>query len=493
MLYKLRRWLIIDQMQTSRQVQAKLKQLPDQPGVYFHKDKAGQIIYVGKAAVLKNRVRQYFQKSRNRDPKTEALVAEIYDIEWVTVETEIDALFLEAELIKRYKPRFNIALRDDKSDLFVRIDIKSDHPTVSTTHRPLDDGAEYIGAFQSAFLVRRALKYLRRAFPYDEKVSKGKRVSLNYHIGLSPGLEQGKTTLEEYRANIRKLSSYLRGNRVELTKQVEKEMKQAASQRDFELAAKLRNQLMAMRELKKQIIFSDKEFMDISKDQALNGLVDLLQLKGAPHRIEGYDISHMGGRDTVASMVVFVNGIPDKKEYRKFKSRIPGNDDFAHMREVISRRFSGRNLERWPKPDLLLIDGGKGQLSSVKQVLQDMKIDIPAIGLAKRQETIIRAIPAEKGFDFEEILLPRTSHIIKLLQRIRDESHRFAVSYHSTLKTARQTKSVLEEISGIGPTTRKKLLRKFGSVKGIKEANRGDITELVGPSKAKLVADHLAM
>ena len=170
-------------MQISDKISKKLKLLPAEPGVYFHKDVQGHIIYVGKAAILKNRVRQYFQNSRMRDIKTEALVAEIDDVEWVTVETEIDALFLEAELIKRYKPRFNIALRDDRSDLFVRIDLKSDHPTVSTTHRPLDDGAEYIGAFQSAGSVMRALKYLRRAFPYDEKPSRPVGVSLDYHLG----------------------------------------------------------------------------------------------------------------------------------------------------------------------------------------------------------------------------------------------------------------------------------------------------------------------
>lgn len=472
-------------------VKEKLAKLPAQPGVYFHKSKSGEIIYVGKAAILKNRVRQYFQESRNRDLKTEALVAEVVDIEWITVDSEIDALFLEAELIKRYKPRYNIALRDDKSDIFIRVDLKSEHPTVSTTHRPLDDGAEYIGSFQSAYLVRRALKYLRRAFPFDEKRSSSKRVSLDYHIGLSPGLEEGKTTLEEYRANIRKLMSYLKGNRVQLTKQIEKEMKLAAQAKEFEKAARLRNQLTAMRQLQTQIIFSDREFMDLSKDQAMNGLVDLLDLRGAPHRIEGYDISHMSGTDTVASMVVFANGIPDKKEYRKFKSRIPGNDDFTHMHEVISRRFSGRNIERWPKPDLLLIDGGKGQLGSAKRALKELGVNIPAIGLAKKQEIIIRAYETDKGYDFEEVWLPKTSHIVKLLQRIRDESHRFAVSYHSTLKTKRQTASMLDEIPGIGPITRKKLLRAFGSLRAASTASEAELIAAVGSSKAKILLPYI--
>ena len=171
--------------------------------------------------------------------------------------------------------------------------------------------------------------------------------------------------------------------------------------------------------------------------------------------------------------------------------RVPGNDDFAHMREVVSRRFAGRNLERWPKPDLLLIDGGKGQLSSALSVLQELQIDIPTIGLAKRMETIIRAQPNATGYEFEEILLPKSSHVIKLLQRIRDESHRFAVSYHSSLKTTRQTKSILEDIPGVGPATRKKLLRTFGSIKGIKEADDNSLKQTIGAAKAKIVIDYL--
>ena len=227
--------------------------------------------------------------------------------------------------------------------------------------------------------------------------------------------------------------------------------------------------------------------MDISKDQALNGLVDLLNLKGSPYRIEGYDISHMSGRDTVASMVVFTNGIPDKKEYRKFKMRTPGNDDFGHMRETLSRRLSGRNLESWPKPDLILIDGGKGQLSSALAVLEEKQISIPAIGLAKRRELIIQR--TEEGF--KEVELPKTSHVIKLLQRIRDESHRFAVSYHSTLKTKRQTASLLEEIPTIGPATRKKLIKTFGSLQGVMQARDWELEKVVGEKKAILLKQYL--
>lgn len=468
-------------------IERKLTDLPKNPGVYFHKSKTGEIIYVGKAAVLRNRVRQYFQKSRIRDPKTDALVQEIADIEWIEVDTELDALFLEAELIKRYKPRFNIALRDDKSDLFVRIDMKSNHPTVTYTRRPLDDGADYYGPFQNPGLVRRAMKLLRRVFPYDTTAPQSKKVSLDYHIGLSPGLEEGKTPLDEYRGNLKLLVQYLKGNRVAIIRELEKEMKEASKDKYFEKAAVLRNQVTALKQLKQQVVFSDKEFMDISKDQGLNGLQELLDLNGAPYRIEGYDISHMSGTDNVASMVVFTNGIPNKKEYRKFKMRLKGNDDFGHMREVISRRFSGKNLETWPKPDVLLIDGGKGQLSSALEVLNEKGINIPAIGLAKRYERIIRRHNGE----FQEIDLPKTSHVLKLLQRIRDESHRFAVSYHSTLKTKRQTASALDDIPTIGPQTRKKLLKTFGSVRGIMQARDFELEKTVGTKKAQLLRQYL--
>lgn len=469
-------------------IEKKLAELPNKPGVYFHKNKKGNLIYVGKAANLKNRVRQYFQDStlssaRVNAPKTVFHIKAIADIDWVVTDTEVDALFLEAELIKRYKPKYNLALRDDKSNSYVRVDIKSSHPTVIMTRRPLDDGAEYFGPYIDSGQVRRALKHLRRAFPYDTKKSTSRRVTLDHHIGLSPGLEEGKTSLEDYRKNLRKLMSYLRGNRTQIMKEIEKDMKQASIDQDFESAAQLRNQLYSLKGLKKQVVFGDKEYIDISKDQALNGLQELLDLKGAPMRIEGYDISHQQGTNNVASMVVFTNGIPDKAEYRKFKMRIPGNDDFAHMKEVITRRFSGRNLEKWPKPDLVLIDGGKGQVGSALSILKEKGINIPIIGLAKRFETII--VP--KGNDYDEIVLGVDSNITKLLQRIRDESHRFAVSYHSTIKTKAQTRSELEEIPGIGTATRKKLVRSLGSLRAVKEATESQLSDVIGQSKAKTV------
>jgi excinuclease ABC subunit C len=627
-------------------LEKKLKELPNQPGVYFHKSKSGEIIYVGKAAILKNRVRQYFQNSRDMDTKTRALVAEIADTDWITVESEIDALFLESEMIKRYMPRYNILLRDDKSQLFVRINTRDPYPHIAFTRRPLDDGAEYFGPYYNGWAVRKALRYLRHIFPYSTHEHMPKRVCLQYHLGLCPGVEEQKISSADYKKTLRKLMMYLKGERVKLVKQLGLEMKTAASQHDFETAAARRNQIRDLRELQKQIVFGDREFMDISKDRALAGLQELLGLPNAPRRIEGYDISHMSGTNNVASMVVATNGLADKAQYRKFKMQIPGNNDFAHMHEVISRRFSGRHND-WPTPDLLLIDGGKGQLGAALRALKELGQAIPAIGLAKRLEEIViskdwleemvssqvlsqisssgqtalstttappsktsphistadatrppnssvtaslrsrgdlgvgepiavlpsgkvnknasvetpsalplqstaigsptfqqlseqreavagkfggqgaseesggveagpvtagvsgntdsskveKAISAREALqkrlpahslltesdDFYVVLLPRDSHIVKLLQRIRDESHRFAVSYHTHLKRQRQTASDLDEIPGVGPITRKKLVQSFGSLRGVKEATRQQLESVLGPSKAAII------
>lgn len=452
------------------------------------KNKKGEIIYIGKAAVLNNRVRQYFQKKNPHDTKTMLLVQDIADLEWITLDSEIDALFLEAELVRRYLPHYNILLRDDKSTSYIRIDYKSAHPTVTVIRRPLDDGAEYFGPYFVASSVSKALRCLRRVFPFSTHTKNiPKRVCLQYHLGLCPGLEENKTSLSDYRKNLKNLTSYLRGNRQKLITQFQKEMELASKNRQFELAVRLRNQLFALKNLSKQIIFSDKEFLDISKDEGLSELAKLLSLEYPPRRIEGFDISHMSGTDNVASMVVFVNGLPLKTEYRKFKMRLPGNDDFAHMREVIRRRLSDKNRKVWGMPNLILIDGGKGQLSAAIGVRDELGLNnVPMIGLAKREEKIILS-----NGGFKIVDLPRSSPVIKLLQRVRDESHRFAVSYHSSLKRTHQTKNALEEINGIGSQTRKKLLRHFGSLRAVITASEQEIATIIGKSKAKLIKSQL--
>ncbi len=488
----------------------KLSKLPSTPGVYFYKNDNAEIIYIGKAANLKNRVRQYFQNSRTRDAKTEALLSDIADVEWTEVETEADALFLEAELVKRYLPTYNILLRDDKSLQFVRIDYKSDYPTVTMVRRPLDDGAEYFGPYINGFAVKRALRYLRRAFPYAiSRPSGQKRANLYYHLGLDPGLEDRRTHLVEYRANLRKLMEYLRGNRVRLMQSIEKDMKTAAKAKQFEKAASFRNQLHCLQALNRQVLFSDRELQDASKDMALVELADLLGLLNPPKRIEGFDISHIQGTDNVSSMVVFMNGLPDKAAYRKFKMRLLGNDDFGHMAETLSRRLRDENVKKWGSPDLILIDGGKGQLSAALNVQEKISKNINTIGLAKREEEIIihkqnslLGIDATKieqrarkfgayvkeSNEYMNIELPKNSHAVKLLQRIRDESHRFAISYHSTLKRNRQTASLLDEIPGLGPVTRKKLIKHFGSTKAALNAEPVQLQQLLGVKRGNQMA-----
>jgi excinuclease ABC subunit C len=481
-------------------IENKLRELPKEPGVYFHKDAKGDIIYVGKAAVLRNRVRQYFQASRNRDPKTEALVAEIADLDWMVVDSELEALFLEAEMIRRYMPRYNILLRDDKALSYIRIDYDSNYPTVTTTRRPLDDGARYYGPYFSTLAVRQALKLLRRVFPFATKrVAGQKRATLHYHLGLDPGLEEGKTALEDYRANLRKLIAIIEGKRTSIIKELERDMKRAAKAKNFEEAARLRNQLFALQNLNKQVIFSDKEFLDIN----------LLSMSAFPRRIEGYDISHMQGTDVVASMVVFTNGVSDKAQYRKFKTKIDHNNDFYNMHETLKRRLSEKNTKAWGLPSLVLIDGGKGQLDAAIQARDEQgRTTIPFIGLAKREEQIVihktksgltlneQTLHQLGGFvsasdDFLLVNVPHNTNLVKLLQRIRDESHRFAVSYHSVLKVKRQTASILDDIPGIGPTTRKKLLRTFGSLRAVNHASLPELEQAIGRQKAHVLQQFL--
>ncbi len=509
-------------------LEAKLKTLPRSPGVYFHKAESGEVIYVGKAAVLRNRVRQYFQGRSDMDVKTLALVAEICDTDWVETESEIDALFLESEMVKRYMPRYNVLLRDDKSQSYVGIDMKSDWPHVRVTRNPLDDGATYYGPFYNGYALKKALRYLRRVFPYYVKPRDDKHGSrLEEQIGLNPPRDWTSAT---YKTNLRKLITYIEGGRVTLTRELEQQMTAAAKQHRFEEAAQLRNKLEHLRELQRKIMFGDREFLDISKDKALSDLVHILGLAGPPRRIEGYDISHHGGVNVVASMVVFTNGVSDRREYRKFKMTKQRNDDTANMHETLKRRFSERNVKAWGLPDLILIDGGKGQL---RAAIAAVGRPIPIISIAKRDEEIIvakqgshcdiaairalmQAAPAgvmvAESQEFFVINLHagqlnagahsrnlRTAHgaqaygdVTKLFQRIRDESHRFAISYHTVLQRGAQTRSALDDIPGIGDATRRKLVRTFGSVRGVRGATLAQLEAAAGPARARVLRDYFS-
>ena len=404
----------------------KLKELPAQPGVYFHKNSDGEIIYVGKAAVLKNRVRQYFQNTV-KDPKTTALVAEIYDTDWITVDTEMDALFLESEMIKRYMPRWNILLRDDKTVSYIRISMQNEVPYVSFTRTPVDDGAKYIGPFYGKVAIEKALRTLRRVFPYYTKPYRGKK-TLDTDLGLTPGIEVGKCTAADYKRNLRKLIKYLEGGRTTLMRELEKTMTKAAEAGNFELAAEARDQLFGLKELEKKIVFSDKEFLDISSDQALADLQKMLGLSAPPRRIEGYDISHQSGTNAVGSMVVFINGASARDEYRKFKLRGEGSDDLKSMVEVLTRRLKHKE---WGLPDLIILDGGITQVNAILPIVAPF--EIPVIG---RDKSGNHSKSAEVNIivDGKIVKLDKTSHIARLIARIDEEAHRFAITYHTLLK-----------------------------------------------------------
>ena len=433
-------------------------------------------------------------------------------------------------MVKRYMPRYNILLRDDKSQTFVRIDMKSEWPCVCFTRNPADDGADYFGPYYNAFAVKKALRYLRKIFPYYTKPPKiGGRPDLDSHIGLSP---KPGTTSAEYKATLRKLIKYFEGGRKTLAQEIERDMKTAAGLHDFETAASLRNKLRDLGELQRRIMFGDREFLDISKDRALSDLKDLLNLPKIPVRIEGYDISHMGGTNVVASMVVFTNGVSDRAQYRKFKTKIEQNNDTYNMNETLQRRLSAKNLKAWGAPDLLLIDGGKGQLDAAIRAMEVSGVKYPIFSIAKREEEIIvhktrsnidtsiikslidqptEGVFVESSGDYYVVnlhagqrnasshsknlrgapLVNAYSDVVKLFQRIRDESHRFAVSYHTVLKRQKQTASSLEEIPGIGPATRKKLIKTFGSLRSLKSASAEQIAAVIGESKAKSIAPYL--
>ncbi len=408
----------------------KLNKLPASPGVYFHKNAEGEIIYVGKAAVLKNRVRQYFQKS-HKDVKTEALVREIFDTDWIIVDTEMDALFLESEMIKRYMPKWNILLRDDKTVSYVRITMNEEVPYITFTRNPVDDKATYIGPFYGKSAVEKAVRSLRRIFPYYVKPYTGHK-TLDTDLGLTPGIEVGRSTPKDYKRNLRKLIRYLEGGREKLIKELEKTMHDEASKGNYELAAEARDQLFGLKELKKKIVFSDKEFLDISSDQALRQLQEILGLAEPPRRIEGYDISHQSGENTVGSMVVFINGASARSEYRKFKIRTSTNDDLKSMKEVLTRRLKHKE---WDYPDLIILDGGETQVNAILPIVEPYSI--PVIGRDKsgdhtRNAGVKLVIPGDAGLSFRE--LPSGSHVARLIARIDEEAHRFAITYHSLLK-----------------------------------------------------------
>ncbi len=469
-------------------VKKEIKKLPTSSGVYIYRNSKGKIIYIGKAVSIRHRVSQYFQDSRNLDDKTQRLVPEIAKIEHIKTGSEVEALILEAELIKRYKPRFNIVWRDDKNYIYIKITAE-DYPQVSLVRQIVDDKARYIGPFVSAGAVRGLLRYIRRIFMFRHCENLPQKVCLQYSIGNCSGPCEKYITKAEYNKNIRQMVKLFQGKTKEIEREFTREMKAAAKNEDFERAALYRNRLIWLKKIK--TIELEKEEHDLGRDKGLAGLRDALNLGAIPKRIECYDISNIFGKAAVGSMVVFIDGLPEKNHYRRFEIKtVDRISDTDMIYEVLSRRFrkfTGKPDESFLQiPDLIIIDGGKGQLSAAEKALAQNGLKLNVVGLAKKREEIFR-----KNETFEKYNFPEGSESLYLVQRIRDEAHRFAITYHRSKRGKEMAASNLDVVDGIGPKTKKVLLKTFGSVENIRNTSVEDLAKVVGEKLAKKIKETL--
>lgn len=421
---------------------AKVKTFPQVPGVYLMKDVAGRVIYVGKAKNLRSRAGSYFLKAAAEDSRTASWVGEIADIDFVECESEVDALLMESRLVKDIQPRHNKELKDDKTFPYLMITTRDEFPRVEVTREPKERGVKLYGPFASAGALRGAIQVLQRIFKFrtctldisesDEKWQWFRPCLLHsIHQCTAPcNFRIGK---EEYRRDIKRLQTFLEGGKKRLLKEMTDEMMAASKAMDFERAAVLRDEINMLNRLEERgelDTHAQPEVFYIDPKKGLAGLKKVLALPEMPRVIEGMDIAHLGGGETVASMVQFIDGLPFKPGYRRFRIQdVDGIDDFRSMYEVVSRRFRRLSDSGESFPDILLIDGGKGQLNSAMAAFRDQEITPPTvISLAKREEEIFR--PGES----ESIKLSRNSFALRLLQYVRDESHRFAQHYHHILR-----------------------------------------------------------
>ena len=586
-------------------IEAQLKALPAKPGVYLFKDSQGKVIYVGKAASLRHRVRAYFSPSTNLSPKLQRLAASINDFESIFTDSEQEALILECTLIKKYRPRYNVSLKDDKTFPYLKIDLDNDWPSVRITRRFRKDGGKYFGPFASAGSVRRTLRLIRKIFPFRScnKAITGKdsKPCLEYHIHRCSGPCIGAVSKEDYDEIIRQVILFLEGKQELVVRELKHKMEKASQQLQFEKAAILRDQIQAteaviqgqkiavtvmgeqdvialaqakdlayveiffirnnrligrdhllvdgiqdeepsqiMTSFVKQYYASassippvillqypidepaviiewlsgqrgaavklrvprqgaKKQLLDTVAENARHGLElyqikqsatvepaivlqelkERLRLPSIPMRIEGYDISNIRGTLAVGSMAVFDKGMPKPAHYRRFRVKtVAGIDDYAMIQEVLRRRFRRylADEDKWSiAPDLVLIDGGKGHLNAALEVMRGLGLgSIPTASLAKEREEVF--IPGNPG----PVALPQTSVALHLLQRVRDEAHRFALGYHKRLRHKESIASALDSIPCIGSKRKKVLIREFGSVQGIKEASIDQLAAVEG-------------
>jgi excinuclease ABC subunit C len=420
----------------------KVKQFPAAPGVYLMKDAESRVVYVGKAKNLRNRAAHYFTAAAAQDVRTCDLVKVIVDIDFIPADSEVDALLMEARLIKDIQPRFNVELKDDKSFPYLQIRMREDYPRVEFTRSPRRLGVKLYGPFTSARSLRQAIHVLQRIFKFrtctldiDAEDSRWRwfRPCLLHSIQQCTAPCNLRVTKEEYRKQIRSLRMVLEGKKDRLLAEMENEMNEASHALHFEKAARLRDDISALKKLgQRGDVGRDPQpyVFPIDPKRGMAGLKKVLGLEKVPRTIEGIDIAHLGGEDTVASLVQFIDGLPFKPGYRRYKIRsVEGVDDYASIREVVSRRFRRKGNEEQIFPDVLLIDGGKGQLNAAREVFSFLGVEPPCLlSLAKREEEIFR--PGEA----ESLKLSRNAAALRLLQYVRDEAHRFAQHYHHLLR-----------------------------------------------------------
>ncbi len=495
-------------------LQRKVQEVPHKPGVYLMRDRFNRVIYVGKARDLRKRVSSYFLPSKiaQADLKTRAMLDAVWDFETHTVRSDAESLLLEGKLIKEYRPRYNVSFRDDKRFLLVKIDLSEEWPRFRLARFKKDDGARYFGPYAHSGALRQTLNFMRKKFgvltfgrgsPTERELK-----SATYQVPM----RLSEIGAEQYRERVVQACEFLEGHSREMIAVLEEEMRKAAEKMDFEKAAELRNMIEDLRSTTKPMRRFTRGSLQSAIDPMadVQALSDALQLPRVPRVMECFDISNISTTHVVASMVCFRNGLPDKDNYRRYRVRtVEGQDDFASMAEVVRRRYSRILLEaretnpeaaefsqenpaeainHQPStafvrlPDLIIVDGGKGQLSAACRELQRLGLhDLPIIGLAKEHEEIFRpgrALPLQ---------LPMDSGALRLLQRIRDEAHRFANAYHQLLMKKRIGESILDDCPGVSQNRKNLLLRKFGSVNRLRKATVDEIaaTEGIGRKLAE--------
>ena len=476
-------------------LKAKVRELPNKPGVYLMRDRLGRVIYVGKARSLRKRVAQYFHPSRQmrRDPKTSALVGSIAAFETFVVRSEAEALLLEGKLIKEYKPRYNALFKDDKRFLLVKVGFQEEYPRFRFARLKKDDGARYFGPFAHAGAVRTAMQWMRKKYGVLVQSAGAPRAKdLKYSSYLVP-VPLRDLTHEEYLRRIELACAFLEGRNREATTELEMQMREAAAARQFEKAAELRDVLASLREMARAA--RDRKFArdlpaKVEPGREMEELQQALGLPGLPRHIEGFDISNISGTLSVASAVCFQEGRSHKEHYRHYRIRtVTGSDDFASMAEVVGRRYRQLLAEGGRLPDLVMVDGGKGQLMAALRTLGILGIrDLPVIGLAKEMEEI--HLPDRTA----PVRLPRNCPGLHLLQRLRDEAHRFANAYHQKLRRRLIQESVLDEFPGLGENRKKTLLQRFGSIARLRQATAEEIVTApgIGPKMAAALREFLA-